>query len=84
MAAFTPKLAGFDAEAAMEAQKGSYSTVGHLQAAHSMSVIPELRIWRPGDCIPNCVCVRAEGCPCCGYQEPTLPGSTWPWIGAAP
>jgi hypothetical protein len=35
-------------------------------------VIPQLRAWWPGhDCIPGCVCVTAEGCPCCGYERTT-------------
>lgn len=41
----------------------------------STTVVPQLRIWQPGDCIPGCVCVRPEGCPCCGYEMP------WPFGG---
>jgi hypothetical protein len=45
------------------------------QGNHASAVIPQLFVWGTGDCIPGCVCVKEEGCPCCGYGDnPLFPG----------
>jgi hypothetical protein len=62
---------GFTAESALGAS-GSYATI-YASTPSAADVIPQLQLWRPGDCIPNCVCVQAEGCPCCGYNQPWFP-----------
>jgi len=66
-------IPGFEAEAALT-DNGSYAT-RRTRGDSSASVVPQVLIWGPGDCIPNCVCVKAEGCPCCGYQD-MLPWQT--------
>jgi hypothetical protein len=36
-------------------------------------------IWWPWNCIPGCVCVKQEGCPCCGPGEwPVFTAPSWP------
>ena len=70
------RLPGFDAEAALVSH-GRFAARPMAATARGRSpaaVVPELGIWKPGDCIPNCLCVQAEGCPCCGYQE------MFPWV----
>jgi len=68
MAGFTPRLAGFLAGDISEQRTDAYATVLRPRA-HGPSVTPQL-IWWTGECIPNCVCVKQEGCPCCGYGDP--------------
>ena len=46
-------------------------------AARRAPVTAALWPWR-WSCIPNCICVRQEGCPCCGPGE--WPILTAPWL----
>lgn len=67
-------IPGFTAESALGAN-GHYATISS-SASSAAGVAPQLQIWKPGDCIPGCVCVQAEGCPCCGYDKPWF----FPWL----
>ena len=65
-------MPGFTAAASLYKESERYRTVDHpaaAQAAHA-GVYPQIRD-RPtgrwsGPCIPNCICVGPDECPCCG------------------
>jgi hypothetical protein len=65
---------GFTAESAL-GPRGSYATI-YASRSSTADVVPQLRLWKPGDCLPGCVCVQAEGCPCCGYDLPLPVGTS--------
>jgi len=56
---------------------------GDGQILPAQSVADAAGVARPspaywfGGCIPNCVCVRQEGCPCCGYGDWPIVWSPW-------
>jgi hypothetical protein len=63
------KIPGFTAEASYSKPSESYhGTSGRTRNAQSARVIPQ-RLSQ-GNCIPGCICVTPEGCPCC---------SAFPW-----
>ena len=67
------KMPGFTAEAALGKSVGCYMLVPTLATgAFSRTLIPQLSLGKLGwlginekGCIPGCVCIREEGCPCC-------------------
>jgi hypothetical protein len=73
------QLPGFTAEAGLEAPAGRYqqreanpaaAAAGYLAQARR-AISPRGRRTEP--CIPNCLCVTQEGCPCCDSVPVTLP-----------
>jgi hypothetical protein len=77
------KLPGFTAESSLGGGEFYYAArlnrLRSPKAGPSTAVVPQVRVWWPGDCIPGCVCVQDEGCPCCGYGgNPPFPRFPWP------
>ncbi|MFJ3791408.1 hypothetical protein [Kitasatospora sp. NPDC090091] len=66
------QLPGFTGEASLEPALGSYGVGGSTSGrAAPMAVVPQaLYPWGPKGCIPNCVCITGEDCPCCGSMPP--------------
>jgi len=79
------RLPGFTADASIGAASGRYqqrdaepavTTTGYFAQAWRVTP-PGMRGKQP--CIPNCVCITREGCPCC-YPEPVVQpvrGRSW-------
>lgn len=60
------RMPGFTAEAADYASGNSYrSTFGRTGTTAVSGVTPSLVAPDGGRCIPGCICVTPEGCPCC-------------------
>jgi hypothetical protein len=81
VSAFTPRLPGFVVVQADQPRRASYASLPLGPTVGLAGVSPQFTWW-PGACIPNCVCVQDEGCPCCGYGSnrkfPEFPfGSKW-------
>ena len=77
MARFKVKMPGFLGDQVTHEAVGTYASLRTGSSATQSTggrVSPQF-IWWPGQCIPNCVCVKDEGCPCCGYGG----NPRWPW-----
>ncbi len=69
-------MPGFTAETALFATTRSYRAISRTARLKPL-VSPSLRLSRPTSrgpkpCIPGCICVTPEGCPCCDML--TRPG----------
>ncbi|MFF1909942.1 hypothetical protein [Kitasatospora sp. NPDC058218] len=71
---------GFTAEVVLSAAGGTYRTVSDRSAGRpGTSVTPSAAIGIGEGCIQGCVCVVAEGCPCCDVvatKQPDIREST--------
>jgi hypothetical protein len=68
---------GFSAEITVHQAAGRrYRGPARGQGTAPRAVPAALRIMRPdGNCVPNCVCVTQEGCPCCNYFDLAPPST---------
>ena len=57
------RMPGFTAEAAHYPSATSYGS--RAARPEASGVLPSLVAPGPGRCIPGCICVTPEGCPCC-------------------
>jgi hypothetical protein len=80
-----PRLPGFTAEAAVAATRRQHyrSAVGAALEGDVRRVHPSLAWWPWQGCIPNCVCVGPDACPCCIGWPPHPPWS-YSFGGASP
>jgi hypothetical protein len=73
MSAGLSRVPGFTAETALGRGSRTYRTTARGYGHAQSTVIPQFsRLGWPGDgCIPNCICVTEEGCPCCTSWPPS-------------
>ena len=68
----------FTAEASLYKTSSQYNTTStYFFATAEGNVMPQQTLlWSlPGGCIPGCLCIVAEGCPCC----PWWMNPPWDW-----
>jgi hypothetical protein len=66
-------MPGFTAEASLDTSREHYHLTTRWNVTDGQAVAPQLTR-SLGRCIPNCICVTDEGCPCCmSIQD--LPGA---------
>lgn len=69
MSSLIATLPGYGAEASLGGRRTYMASGGAPPLVGDAGPLtPQFMIWKPGDCI-ECVCIQAEGCPCCGYQD---------------
>jgi hypothetical protein len=69
-------LPGFTAGSSLQQRVGVYASRGRPSAGRA-AVRAQLLWGRgPGGCIPGCICVTFENCPCCTSIFDTLSGRT--------
>ncbi len=68
------KAPGFTAEASLYETSEHYGHRSQTGAALGRAVLLQLGKGPFGRCIPGCVCVTSEGCPCCTSIDDWLKG----------
>jgi hypothetical protein len=75
---FTPRIPGFVDDWTIGAPHGAYASAAR-GAPRAAGVTPAaLRFPRGTDCIPGCLCVTGENCPCCDSLFPWPQIPSWP------
>jgi hypothetical protein len=75
-------LPGFTASSSLHQRVGQYTS--HVGPAAGQAAVQAQLLWPrgPGGCIPGCICVTFDNCPCCKsifdiFAGPTRINSSW-------
>jgi hypothetical protein len=69
-------IPGFTAEASLYKTSTQYNMAATTFLTAEPNIRPQIWRWPYGGCIPNCICVGPDACPCCG----SIPPRSWPIV----